>query len=94
MTVDSARGTAGCHQIECAEPSPSECVKIASAYVPLSSTAGSILRKNGGSIGDPATITCWCTAALRPQINSVTDTEGKYRPRAIRGSGSNAPVRA
>jgi len=60
MTVDSASGTAGCHQIECAEPSPSECVNTASVYTPSSPAEGSIFRKKGGNIEDLASITCWC----------------------------------
>jgi len=57
MTVDSASGTTGCHQIECAEPSPSECVKIASVYTPLLAAEGSTFRKNGGNIEHPETVT-------------------------------------
>jgi hypothetical protein len=50
--VDSTSGTAGCHQIECAVPSPSECMNEASVYVPLSSAEGLSFRKNGGSAED------------------------------------------
>ena len=72
MTVDSVSGTAGCHQIECAEPSPSECVKTASVYTPLSGAEGFILRKNGGNIEQLTTITV--TAAQCRQTSPLLDT--------------------
>lgn len=72
MTVDSANGTAESHQIECAEPSPSECVKTASVYTPFSVAEESIFRKNGGNIEHPATIT---VTAQRRRINPVASSE-------------------
>ena len=72
MTVDSASGTAGYHQIECAEPSLPECVKTASVYTPLSGAEGSIFRKNGGNIEQLATIAV--TSARPRQTHPLLDT--------------------
>ena len=81
MTVDSAGGTAGCHQIECAEPSPSECVKIASVYARSSAAEESISRRNGGRVEDLVVITCQYAVVQHPQINPTTSTGSQYEPR-------------
>ena len=92
MTVDSASGTAGCHQIECAEPSPSECMNTASVYAPSSAAEGSILRRNGGNIEDLVSITCRCLAARDSQIDPATSIGDQDELEAVQGLRPNTPV--
>ena len=89
MTVDFARGTVGCHQIECAEPSPSECVKTASVYAPLSSEGGSIFRRNGGNIEQPGAITVNVANVVPSQCPPKS---GCYRPSGRDSALTEAPA--